>query len=160
MKENKNKKTCAICGGEDIEIIYNGKIRHGGVGTWTKNDVEMYQCRDCGVIWHDNLFSSINDFYESAEYREAVTGSTDENVFYALYDANIEEKIHITGTKIFRNKIVMDIGCGAGAWLDYVKGAAAKIVAVEPSLEYRKSMNKKWGGGGDIIYMPTLTRQS
>ena len=36
-----------------------------------------------------------------------------------------------------------DIGCGCGAFLDYVHGVAKEIIAVEPSAAYRKIMDKK-----------------
>lgn len=51
--------------------------------------------------------------------------------------------INYTGTTIFRNKVVADIGCGCGAFLDYVSGVAREVVAVEPSLKYRNIMSRK-----------------
>lgn len=36
-----------------------------------------------------------------------------------------------------------DIGCGGGAFLDYLNGVASEIVAVEPSAYYRNMMKQK-----------------
>lgn len=36
-----------------------------------------------------------------------------------------------------------DIGCGAGAFLDFVAGVAKKVVAIEPSRRYREMLGRK-----------------
>ena len=133
---------CKICGGKNIKIIYNGPIRDGGLGKYTKEPVKMYQCDDCNVIWHDKVLN-IKDFYESQEYRKSLEGSSEEKDFYRLHDKETLDKFQYTGTTIFRNKIVADIGCGCGAFLDYLKGVATEIIAIEPSETYRTIMEKK-----------------
>ena len=70
-------------------------------------------------------------------------GSSEEEKFYELHDKETLDKLNYTGTTIFRNKIVADIGCGCGAFLDYISGVAREVVAVEPSLKYRNIMIKK-----------------
>ena len=51
--------------------------------------------------------------------------------------------MYITGTDIFRNKVVADIGCGGGSFVDFLKGVAACTVAIEPSEIYRTGLAKK-----------------
>ena len=134
---------CKICNSEDIRIIYYGKIRKGGIGKYTKKDVSMYQCQKCQVIWHELKEKDIEDYYESTEYRDSLEGSSDINEFYKLHDKETMAKFTYTGTECFRHKVVADIGCGGGAFLDFLKGVAKEIVAVEPSLQYRKIMDEK-----------------
>ena len=143
-----NSVKCSVCGSENTKVIYNGKFRYGAVGTWTDSDVPIYQCEDCGLIWHDNVFDSIKDFYESSDYRDAVQGDGSIERFYALHDGEVENRLKFTGTKIFRNKVVADIGCAAGSFLDFVGGAAKKVIAIEPSQAYRNMLEEKWGGYG------------
>ena len=50
---------CRICGGQNIGVTYNGLIRNGGLGKYTEEPVTMWQCKDCGVIWHDLFFDNV-----------------------------------------------------------------------------------------------------
>lgn len=134
---------CKICGSHNVEVVYNGKIRDGKVGQFTKQNVPVYKCQDCDVMWHDNVISDLGDFYESAEYRNAVDDGSEEKHFYELHDGVAFDTFKYTGTKIFRNKIVADIGCAAGAFLDFVKGSAKKVIGIEPSEIFRNAMQKK-----------------
>ena len=156
---------CRICDEQiDIAIIYKGKIRNGGLGQYTTDDVCIYKCRVCDCIWHEPILSA-HEYYESQEYRKALEGSSEEQEFYRLHDKESMDKFIYTGTAIFRNKVVADIGCGCGAFLDYVNGVAKNVVAVEPSETYRRIMDKKgfntypyaknaglvWGNKVDVV---------
>lgn len=134
---------CGLCNGSHIKTIYCGKIRNGGIGQYTEQDVPMYQCEDCGVIWHEKENTDIGQYYESTQYRDSLEGSSDIEEFYRLHDKESMAKFTYTGTELFRNKAVADIGCGGGAFLDCLSGTAGKIVAVEPSAYYRNMMNQK-----------------
>ena len=133
---------CKVCGSEHTRVIYNGEVRAGGVGVWTEK-TPVYQCDDCNVIWHENLYDDIKRFYEGTEYREQVNGSSDADCFYALHDGESADKFRYTGTKIFRGKVVADVGCGAGAWLDFVKGTAKESIGIEPSQVFRALIQRK-----------------
>ncbi len=134
---------CKICGSENTDIIYNDLIRDGGLGQYTKKPIKIFQCKDCDVIWHENKIDDVKKYYETEEYRKELEGSSEEEKFYELHDKETLDKLNYTGTTIFRNKVVADIGCGCGAFLDYVSGVAREVVAVEPSLKYRNIMSRK-----------------
>lgn len=134
--------TCKICGSNQIHTVYCGKIRNGGVGKYTSQKVSMYQCDYCGVIWHDTVVENLEQYYESKQYRDSLNEASEE-LFYQLHDKETLDKLQYTGTEIFRGKTVADIGCGAGAFLDYLKGVAKNIVAVEPSEMFRGTMTRK-----------------
>ena len=56
--------------------------------------------------------------------------------FTLILTANGEiPPINILG---IRNKIVADIGCGAGSFSDHISGLAEKIIAIEPTVMYQK----------------------
>lgn len=134
---------CRICGSGRTEVTYEGIIRDGGLGKYTENPVKMWRCKDCNAMWHESMVKDVTEYYESKEYRLALEDSTEENDFYRLHDKESLDKFLYTGTTIFRNKTVADIGCGCGAFLDYVKGVAKNIVAIEPSAHYRDIMTQK-----------------
>lgn len=134
---------CRLCGCEKVEIAYRGHIRDGRVGNVYKDIVSMYRCAGCGTIWHEELENDRRSFYESEAYRQSLEGTSDIEDFYQMHDGESQEKFRYTGTEIFRGKVVADIGCGGGAFLDYVNTVARKVVAVEPSETYRRAMAKK-----------------
>ena len=138
---------CKICGCENVEITYRGKIRDGKVGVVTPVDVEMYQCSNCSTIWHDTELD-FEKYYESEQYRISLEGTTDIEKFYEMHDYESMDKFKCTGTEIFRDRIVADIGCGGGAFLDCVRGLAKKTIAIEPSEVYRKSLFER----GNVVY--------
>lgn len=134
---------CKLCGSEEIQVIYNGLIRDGGLGKYTKEPINMWRCENCGIIWHDLIIGDIKQYYESTQYRNSLEGSSAAETFYKLHDKETLDKFQYTGTDIFRQKVVADIGCGCGAFLDFLKGVAKTIVAIEPSETYRIIMREK-----------------
>ncbi|MBQ8665550.1 MAG: class I SAM-dependent methyltransferase [Lachnospiraceae bacterium] len=141
-----DKKRCRICNSGDIRKIYEGQIRNGALGHYTSEAVSMYQCHSCNVIWHEKLRDAyIEKYYESKEYREAMGEESSVDEFYSIHDKDNLEKIQYTGTTLFRNKIVADVGCGGGSFLDLINGIAKEIVAVEPSKAYRDAMSDNKG---------------
>ena len=133
---------CKICGSEHVTVSYTGPIRNGGLGKYTNGDVTIWKCNECDTMWHDPMIETTN-YYESTEYRLSLEGTSNPDEFYTLHDKESKWKFDITGTTIFRNKNVMDIGCGAGGYLDYLKGIASCVYAIEPSAVYREEMTKK-----------------
>ena len=83
------------------------------------------------------------DYYQSREYRDKLENSADISAYYRLHDREVLEKLEYTGTEVFRNAKVADIGCGGGSFLDFLSGAADEIVAVEPSAAYREHLEAK-----------------
>lgn len=134
---------CGLCGSENVEITYEGRIRDGGLGQYTDMDVKIYRCKDCDVIWHEDAIGNLGQYYESKEYRQSLEGSSEEADFYQKHDRETLEKFQYTGTEMFRGKIVVDVGCGCGAFLDFLKGVARSSVAIEPSQAYRTVMDRK-----------------
>ncbi len=134
---------CRLCKGSHISIIYDGKIRNGGLGQYTRQDMPIYQCEDCGVIWHEKEDMNLEQYYESTQYRESLEGNSDIEEFYRLHDKETMAKFAYTGAERFRHKTVADIGCGGGAFLDFLSGVAKDIIAVEPSAYYRSIMEQK-----------------
>lgn len=134
---------CKLCGGKSVGITYKGAIRDGQFGNYTGHEVDIYKCNDCGVMWHKNLENNYSDYYKSEKYRVKVEGTSDIEHFYMEHDRESLDKLKITGTEIYRNKVVADIGCAGGAFLDYVSTVARQVVAIEPSEIYQNAMAKR-----------------
>jgi len=134
---------CPICQHNDIETIYEDYIRDGAAGNLTNNKYIMYQCKECLVIWHDIKENNIDKFYESSEYRMRMENNADFEFYSEHHDTEVLEKLEYTGTGLFRNRVVADIGCGGGSFLDFLSGVASEIIAIEPSEIYQKGLSKK-----------------
>ncbi len=134
---------CAICGCEDVDVIYDGLIRDGRFGNWTKEKYKMYKCQNCETIWHDGLKNESKEYYETTAYRESIGDKQLVEDFYKAHDADVINKLNYIGTGGLRGKVVSDIGCGGGSLLDFISGVADSTVAIEPSMVYREAMKKR-----------------
>ncbi len=76
-------------------------------------------------------------FYESDAYRGLVDGAVEEAEYYRNHDVEQLRHLTATGTGGFRDKVIADVGCGAGSFLHCVAGMAQKVVAIEPSNTFR-----------------------
>ena len=110
---------CKVCNSTDVVVEYDGIIRNGGLGKYTKTKVKMFKCESCELIWHEPL-RDLATYYESSEYRDELEGTSLEKDFYRLHDRETYDKFTYTGTEVFRDKNVADIGCGCGAFLDFL----------------------------------------
>lgn len=142
---------CKLCGSGNIKITYEGKIRDGRVGNHTLENIKMYECIECSTIWHEDTVNH-SDYYETKEYREHLEGTSDIEDFYEMHDPESLDKFRYTGTTLFRNKVVADVGCGGGAFLDYINTVADRVIAIEPSETYREKMGAR--GYITFPYMP------
>lgn len=139
---------CKICGSKNVTIIYDDFIRNGAVGKLTDKPYQMYQCLECKTIWHTLEAGQNKEYYESEQYREELESKSATEDYFSLHDKEVLEKLEYTGTDIYRNKIVMDIGAGGGSFLDFVYLVAKQTIAIEPSKIYRNDMSER----GHIVY--------
>jgi SAM-dependent methyltransferase len=153
---------CKICESTDIHVYYQGPIRNGSFGNLSES-VDVFECNHCKVKWHQAA-KNLDKFYETSEYRNSVNGSDYLQHQEELYDSTIRQKLIYTGTEIWRNKTVADIGCGNGGFLDFIHTVAKDTIAIEPSEEFRKSLSARhhtypytydalqdWSGKSDIV---------
>lgn len=143
---------CKICGDNDVKVIYNSYIRDGKVCNDTNEKVPIYKCGNCNVFWHEKVRRDYAKYYESAEYREELEDTALIEDFYKLHDSETLDKFQYTGTGIYRDKVVADVGCGGGAFLDFLKGVAGITIGIEPSEYYRKEMKAR----GHKVYPYTI----
>lgn len=134
---------CKLCKSQNLIVTYNGHIRNGSFGNLTQKEYNVYKCKDCGVIWHENSECDYEKYYESEVYRMTLEKESNIENYYSLHDKETLEKLTFTGTDIFRNKLVADIGCGGGSFLDFVQGVAKQTIAIEPSKIYRKTLEER-----------------
>ena len=135
---------CRLCGSNDTEIIYEGPVKTGLLDGYSAKNYPVYRCNNCRTIWNNAADDYSVDYYESTEYRSRIETDSSVEEYYKNHDVDTLFKLKITGTAIFRNKVVADVGCGGGSFLDFLQGVCSEIIAIEPSEEYRKTLSKKY----------------
>lgn len=135
----KYNKKCRICGAKQWTSCYKGLIRMGKFGSYSKNSHIIWKCGKCDAAFLDRPEMD----YESAQYRLLVDGNSSATNFYESYDKEQVDKINILGTGNLRGKVIADIGCSVGSFLDLLKGYASSTIAIEPSFTFRKELKRK-----------------
>ena len=150
LKKKILNEKCKICRQSKWKLIYSGKIRKGTINSSSENS-SIFQCQNCKIIKLDDLHSLDTSKYKDKSYRELVGTGFNDIDFFKKYDA---DQIHYApklNVHDLRNKIIADVGCGAGSTLDSVKGWANKTIAIEPSKIYHNSLKKRHDEVFDFI---------
>lgn len=133
---------CEVCNDNSWEIIYNGEIRSGGFGSYQKNST-VSKCKNCGIGRLAESDCIKPNAYETEEYRATVNQGLTVKDFYKIADP--VQIFHLKASKSIslRDKVVADVGCGAGSFSDYISGIVNQIVAIEPTKIYQDSLKRR-----------------
>lgn len=112
----------------------------GRFGNLSPESQTVLRCSGCGAGF---LPPATSVDYESGEYRELVDAGGSPERFYDLHDGEQAGKLAILGTDELRHKVVADVGCGAGSFLDLVKGLASATLAIEPTRSFHPVLSAK-----------------
>lgn len=129
---------CEICLKNDWDTIYMGPILDGRLKGNVKSAARM--CKSCGVIRLDDSMGA--EEYSTETYRQKLREPTDAEGFFETHDKEqIYKLLRINDIRI-RGKKILDVGAGPGAFLDYIRGVAAEISAIEPCRAYEDRLFK------------------
>lgn len=142
---------CELCKSKKIKIVYKGKIRLGKYGKFL-NDQCIYECEKCGVKFYTS--SSID--YTNEEYRNLVQNDPSEKTYYKNHDLEQPQHLEVLGIELLREKKIVDVGCGAGSFLDIVKGYTKDQIAIEPFKDYQNVLTRK--GYKTFDYLNSLNK--
>ena len=119
--------------------MYQGVIRTGQHGQYSERDHTVWRCQQCGT----GFLPDVDMDYTTSQYRQQVDGSSTATSYYQAHDAEQAAKLALVGTDQLRGKVVADIGCGAGSFLDLIRGLTDRTVAIEPSQGYHQALADK-----------------
>ena len=134
-------RACAICGSTVATVTYRGPVRRGRFGEFV--DGEVHRCAGCGVDSLGTAGMLDVDAYASSAYRELVGERSESSNFFDLHDSEQFAKIPLLRGVLKRGTIVLDVGCAAGSFLDFISGIAARTIAVEPATAYHASLRER-----------------
>ena len=132
---------CGVCSAQTWRVAYEGPIRHGTFG----NSVEatVFQCDVCGVKFLPSSVGLAPNYYAGHEYRETVGEGADAEDFFRRHDAEQLDRYPLMNRVSLRDRIVAEVGCAAGSFLDGVRGFASTTIGVEPALAYHESLRQR-----------------
>ena len=135
--------TCEICGGKEWKIAYEGYIRNGTFGHLSDKVCRVGRCQTCGVERLEEISCQDTTLYEGQDYRQLLNEPVDAKGFAKKHDGLQIERLQVLGPEIFRDKIVADVGCGGGSFLDHICGLTNQIIAIEPCKVYHNYLHEK-----------------
>ena len=138
-----SNRVCEICGCQDNKIIYEGYVRNGSFGNMSSESTKVFECLSCAVQRLEETACYSDEIYESEVYRSILKEGLDSDSFFSEHDKLQLERLRLIEPSILRNKVVADIGCAAGSFLDHISGLTRDVIAVEPCQAYHQSLLKR-----------------
>jgi len=135
------KTPCAVCGCSGWDQVYAGPVRQGKFGCSVSGVV--WRCQGCNCEFLPPQQQDVLEYYQSRAYRDELGESADVEAYFKLHDAEQFQKYGLLNSLSIRGKVIADIGCGGGSFLDGVKGFAAKTIAIEPGKTYHDSLKAR-----------------
>jgi 2-polyprenyl-3-methyl-5-hydroxy-6-metoxy-1,4-benzoquinol methylase len=135
-------ESCEICGTREWIVAYQGRIRDGAVGRF-KDGALVAECRGCGVQRLDESTCIPDAYYESDEYRKTLHQSVESEK--ALFEQDWTNRYTHDALlpQTVRGKVIADVGCGIGSFLDSCRGQAKSLIAVDPCAPYWTSLKAR-----------------
>ncbi len=133
---------CSLCPESGYDIIYDDFIRDGVFGRKTKIKHKVVKCKGCGLVrLLENPLTM--EYYQSDEYRNVYNETSDVSDYIEVHDIEQMPRLSKIGVQAFRDKIILDHGCGGGAFLDLASGVANTTIGIEPFTGYHESLTSR-----------------
>lgn len=127
------KVICQLCDSKDTEVVYDGPMRHSGVGSDYSDIHKVLHCRSCSVEFIEPFPEEESEVYRDGTYWSRKGASSIADI-ERLHTKALEENM-LWLEKIGAAKLtgchVLDFGCGSGAFLDLIKGVAGATIGIE-----------------------------
>lgn len=125
---------CILCGSNEFE-----RIHHGVRGN---PDIDVLQCKKCGLVRLSQFLSNTNDFYRNScmhNYGPAVSKAQADDM------TDTHRRLQLTLNAI-SNKVICDFGCGEGSYLIEAQSVAAQVYGIELETAMCQNLRKRGGG--------------
>jgi SAM-dependent methyltransferase len=130
---------CEICETTQWTHVYAGPVRDGGFGS-CHDGADVAECGSCGVrrLREDCCIPA--SAYETDQYRAKLGAGLDSVSYFANHDRFQLHTLAVLPRDRLRDSTVADVGCGAGALLDHVRGLTSAQLAIEPCALYHADL--------------------
>lgn len=130
---------CEICHTDNWKTAYEGPVRAGAFGK-VVDEGKVAVCGGCGVARLAEEVCIDAKSYETEAYRVAMAQGLTAVEFFSHADPIQIHHLKAIWPLSLRGKVIADIGCGAGSFIDHVAGLASQIIAIEPTALYHDSL--------------------
>ncbi len=137
---------CPVCAVAAWSEVRTGPVRDGVFGR--VRDAAVARCGSCGIERLAESACIPDGHYASASYREKLEQELDSQSYWRNHDGQQIFALSQLLPEELRGRVVADIGCAGGSFLDHVSGLAREIIAVEPAPCYQASL----AGRGYHVY--------
>lgn len=129
----KAEHTCKLCDSQSISVVYDGLMRHSGIGTERTDAYRIFKCASCFVEHIDPFPTHGEDVYQNGIYwkQKGVRSTDDAERLHKKALAENSLWLEKIGSTNLAGRSVLDFGCGSGAFLDLIKGFAGETIGVE-----------------------------
>lgn len=136
-------KNCIICNGTSLnkEMTVHDFVV-------SKEYFDLYRCQSCKFLFTQNtpLEDNIGPYYQSEDYisHSDTTKGFINKVYHVVRDIMLGKKFKLID-KLSTTKNILDIGCGTGYFLNFMKGKQYTTLGVEPDPNAREHGKKNFG---------------
>lgn len=128
---------CPICESEKgYDYAFNGPIRSAGAYSGTEEGYTVKRCRACTVEFLQPFPYGLMEFYSGDDYWSGRVKSVDKTSLREKLGWEQQRWLEEIGPENLRGKQLVDIGCGAGLFLDLAAPLCASTAGVEPSRRF------------------------
>jgi SAM-dependent methyltransferase len=135
--------SCPVCGHTHFTPFLTAKDH-----TVSKEQFQILECKECGFVFTNPrpLQENLGKYYKSTAY--VSHSDTSDGIINKLYKQvrkiTLNQKYNLVKPYLENNNL-LDIGSGAGAFLNTVYEKGVNAFGVEPDKETRESSIKKYG---------------
>jgi 2-polyprenyl-3-methyl-5-hydroxy-6-metoxy-1,4-benzoquinol methylase len=134
---------CEVCDATVWREYYRGPIRRGAFGNQSDGDTIVAVCDSCGAARLEEKSCEQAHLYQDGAYRRLVGEASDPSGYFKEHDVNMLRNLIVLWPESMRGKVVADIGCAAGSFLDHLRGLTSQAIAIEPCREYHASLAQR-----------------
>ena len=130
---------CPICKSKKNKLIWNGKLR-AGKDIWTKKNKKISRCQNCDLIFLNKRNKNLID---NKVFRKIFDGDNSVKKYISFNKSRELLKLKKIKKYInFKNKSILESGCGAATNLDLLKKEVKDTSGLD-SYIYKKHVEKK-----------------
>ena len=114
---------------------------------FSKFGLEMVKCENCELRYHNKFPVDINEVYNDPNYKNESAGYWVKGEYEFRKKRFGEERVKLIGEHVgeLKGKTLLDVGCGAGYFLEAAMEAGIKCDGLEPSENVRADTSNRLG---------------
>jgi len=157
MMKNQPELRCPYSGSRNVEVVYEGPIRSGGASSGVEEGFKILTCPDNHLVWLIPFPERLDEYYAGKAYWAE---HHDQKVEVSHLRSKLDHEqviwLNKIGFESFRGKKVIDFGCGAGIFFDFIKGISTERLGVDLTDAFKSHLISE---GHEFVLYPALKNE-